>query len=307
MAFHNNKYCVFVSFRGADVRQSLVDHLFQSLLAAGIPTFLDSEELAKGDDIQSSLEKAIEDSEIYIPIFSTNYAESPWCLKELSLMCEHISTSNTTHKMIPLFYQIEPRQVRHPDDKRSPYAKAFHDHSTKGRYTPETINQWKSSLEKASHLSGWSLEEHAAGYEGKLVKQALMEILSKLNNGSLYVAKQPVGLTECMNKLKDLLKYGGPDDNSVRTVGIRGMGGIGKTTLSKAENSNLRGFKCCDFENVVTMESLALMKNLAFLWLENVQLVGQEKTVSSKAEIPTTAELHGACRIGRKKARRNSH
>ena len=35
------------------------------------------------------------------------------------------------------------------------------------------------------------------------------------------------------------------------------------------ENLNLRGFKFCDFKNVVPMESLALMKNMQFLWLEN--------------------------------------
>eukprot|EP01018_Ginkgo_biloba_P036403 Gb_12319 [translate_table: standard] len=159
MALQNNKYGVFHNFRGADVRESLVDHLYRSLTAAGIPTFLDSEELEKGHDIQSSLKKAIEDSEIYIPIFSTNYAQSPWCLQELTLMCSHLSTSNSTHKMIPLFYQIEPRQVRHHDDERSPYEKAFHDYSRKRRYTPETINQWKNSLKKASDLSGWSLED----------------------------------------------------------------------------------------------------------------------------------------------------
>eukprot|EP01018_Ginkgo_biloba_P036381 Gb_12959 [translate_table: standard] len=57
------------------------------------------------------------------------------------------------------------------------------------------------------------------------------------------------------------------------------------------EITNLRGFKCCNFlENVFSMESLALMKNMQFLWLENVQLVGQEKTqFPPKAEMPTTA------------------
>eukprot|EP01018_Ginkgo_biloba_P009069 Gb_33283 [translate_table: standard] len=44
------------------------------------------------------------------------------------------------------------------------------------------------------------------------------------------------------------------------------------------ENSNLRGFKCCNSGNVGPMESLALMKNLTFLWLDNVELVGQDKT-----------------------------
>eukprot|EP01018_Ginkgo_biloba_P036085 Gb_12752 [translate_table: standard] len=233
MAFEDIKYSVFLTFRGADVRKSLIDHLYQSLVAAGIPTFLDSEELEKGDHIESSLEKAIVESEIYIPIFSTNFAQSAWCLQELSLMCSHISTPNSTHKMVPLFYKVEPSHVRYADGENSPYAKYFRDHSTKGRHTTDTISQWKNALKQASNLFGFTLED-ASGYEGKLVKQVLMDILNKLNKGSLDVAKQPVGLTARMNKLKDLLKCGDPDDKSVRTVGIWGMGGIGKTTLSEA-------------------------------------------------------------------------
>eukprot|EP01018_Ginkgo_biloba_P036247 Gb_26215 [translate_table: standard] len=150
--------------------------------------------------------------------------------------------------MIPLSYQIKPWQVRHPDNEGSPYAKAFQDHSTKGRYTPERINQWKSSLGKASDLSGWSLEEHAAGYEGKLVKQVAMEILKTLDNiGSLDVAKHPVGLKERMDKVKVLLRAD-PNDKSVRTLGIWGMGGIGKTTLSKALFNDIKSmFNACCF------------------------------------------------------------
>eukprot|EP01018_Ginkgo_biloba_P015596 Gb_16251 [translate_table: standard] len=315
-------------------------------------------------------------------------------------MCSHISSSNSTHKMIPLFYKVEPSHVRYPRNEKGPYAKAFHDHSTKGRYTTETIEQWKKALKQAYDLSGFSLED-ASGYEGKLVKLVLTEILNTLDIGSLDVANNhPVGLTERIDKVKNLLRAN-QNDKRVSTLGIWGMGGIGKTTLSKAvfndmksifdgscfvsdvrertlkegltklqeqilnellhlelkvnsvdagkmkmrerlrskrvllilddvddrkqlealhvdrcfgggsrviitnpdkhilnlgqadeiyeaeelehhqalqlfcwhaflrENSNLRGFKWSHFENVVPMESLALMKNLAFLWLEN--------------------------------------
>eukprot|EP01018_Ginkgo_biloba_P036477 Gb_18407 [translate_table: standard] len=278
MAFHNNKYRVFLSFRGTDVRKSLVDHLYQSLVAAGISTFLDSEELEKAHDIQSSLEKAIEESEIYIPIFSTNYAESSWCLEELSVMCSHISKPNSTHKLIPLFYQIEPWQVRYPDNERSPYANAFHDHSTRARYTTHTISKWKNALKEASSLSGWSLDT-TSGYEGKLVKQVLMDILKTSNNGSLDVAKQPVGLKERFRLQKPTYSH----CESLSEITYKSRVALYREASpfpeeQPSEISNLRGFKCCDFMNVVPMEPLARMKNMQFLWLENVQLVDQEKT-----------------------------
>eukprot|EP01018_Ginkgo_biloba_P036683 Gb_33802 [translate_table: standard] len=219
MASHNTKYRVFLSFRGPDVRKTLDDHLYLSLFTAGIHTFIDSEKLEKGHDIGLSLEEAIGNSDIYIPIFSTNYAHSPWCLKELSLMCSHISNVESKHKLIPMFYNVEPSDVRYPDT-RGPYTEAFQKYSTQGRYSADTINRWKDALDKAS-------------YKGRLVKQVLMDLLKMLNSKSLDVAKYPMGLENRLNKLKDMLRTA-LNDNSVHTIGIWGMGGIGKTTLSKA-------------------------------------------------------------------------
>eukprot|EP01018_Ginkgo_biloba_P036456 Gb_16268 [translate_table: standard] len=51
-----------------------------------------------------------------------------------------------------------------------------------------------------------------------------------------------------------------------------------RRVLESEEISNCQGFKCSRFGNVVRMESLALMKNLRFLWLENVQIIGPGKT-----------------------------
>eukprot|EP01018_Ginkgo_biloba_P036099 Gb_04749 [translate_table: standard] len=56
---------------------------------------------------------------------------------------------------------------------------------------------------------------------GKLVKQVLMDIVKKLNNGSLDVAKQRVELKERMDKFKDLLRCPTVrNDKSVRTEQI---------------------------------------------------------------------------------------
>ncbi|GLJ27583.1 hypothetical protein SUGI_0541080 [Cryptomeria japonica] len=77
----NNKFNVFLSFRGKDVRETFVDHLYESLSGAGLKVFLDSKELKKGKDINSSLQTAVETSDILIPIFSRHYAESTWCLR----------------------------------------------------------------------------------------------------------------------------------------------------------------------------------------------------------------------------------
>ncbi|GAU30760.1 hypothetical protein TSUD_354850 [Trifolium subterraneum] len=74
---------VFINFRGEDTRSTFVSHLYAALSNAGIYTFLDDEELKKGENLGPALKRAIEGSHIAIVVFSVNYAESTWCLNEL--------------------------------------------------------------------------------------------------------------------------------------------------------------------------------------------------------------------------------
>ena len=69
---------MFISLRGEDTRKNFTDHLYTTLVAYGVHTFRDDKELERGD-IASDLLRAIEESKIFIIIFSTNYANSSWC------------------------------------------------------------------------------------------------------------------------------------------------------------------------------------------------------------------------------------
>ncbi|KAH9328612.1 hypothetical protein KI387_000720, partial [Taxus chinensis] len=126
------KYHVFLSFRGEDTRQNLVDHLFELLSPAGVCVFLDNERLRKGEDIGLSLKQAIQGTYIHIPIFSPNYAKSAWCLKEVMEM------SRSKGLITPLFYGVEPADVKYPD-QRPMYADAFNAHDLNRRHKPETV------------------------------------------------------------------------------------------------------------------------------------------------------------------------
>ncbi|GLJ27434.1 hypothetical protein SUGI_0538600 [Cryptomeria japonica] len=228
------KYDVFLSFRGPDVRKTFADHLYQSLSIAGLNVFIDSEKLEKGEVIGMSLQQAIQNSTIYIPIFSPDYATSVWCLREVSLMWQMKSTN--AHIMIPLFYNVEPSHVRHGG---GPYAKAFNKHCTQGPYRPEVIKGWRDVLCEVSYLSGWSLVETSAGYEGKLVDQVVKDVLQSLDFGMRAVAEHPVGLIPRSEEVIQLLKLG-DDTISSLTFGIWGMPGLGITNLSKSLHNEIR-------------------------------------------------------------------
>ncbi|GLJ31089.1 hypothetical protein SUGI_0622250 [Cryptomeria japonica] len=154
LAFQSDKrYHVFLSFRGEDVRKTLVDHLFQALSAAGLHVFIDTEKLKKGEMIGLSLETTIESSAIRIPVFSKGYADSTWCLKEAAAML------STLGLIIPLFYHMDPTHVRYPVKDSSPYSPSFLKHyGHPDRHPREEVDEWKDALQQICTRSGWSMD-----------------------------------------------------------------------------------------------------------------------------------------------------
>ena len=76
-------YEVFLSLRGVDYRQTFTDHLYAALVREGIITFRDDEGLSRGEEIARDLLKAID-----LVILSRDYANSRWCLEELTKIME---------------------------------------------------------------------------------------------------------------------------------------------------------------------------------------------------------------------------
>ncbi|XP_028785848.1 disease resistance protein RLM3-like [Neltuma alba] len=104
---------IFVSFRGEDTRGNFTSHLHAALRRNEIDTYID-EGIEKGDEVWLCLEKAIEDSTmllvVLLVVFSENYASSTWCLKELAKILD--LCRNQDHLVIPVFYKVEPSDVR---------------------------------------------------------------------------------------------------------------------------------------------------------------------------------------------------
>ena len=146
-------YDVFLSFRGEDTHHSFTGHLYQALCDKGFKTFIDNEDLQRGEEISAELIKAIKSSMISIIIFSQNYAFSTWCLEELTKILE---CKKNGQKVLPVFYKVDPSEVRKQEGS---FGLALTTHEKKLENNIEKVLRWRAALCEAASLSGWHCED----------------------------------------------------------------------------------------------------------------------------------------------------
>ncbi|KAM0048364.1 putative TIR domain, P-loop containing nucleoside triphosphate hydrolase [Helianthus debilis subsp. tardiflorus] len=214
------KYDVFLSFSGEDTRRTFIDHLYVALQQQGIHTFKDDEKLQKGKSINEEILESIENSRIYIIVFSKNYASSSWCLNELVKIMECQGTNEQT--AYPVFYDVDPSEVR---NQLGAVGEGLVIHKN------GNVEKWKQALKGAANLSGWDLRKTADGHEAKVIKLIIERVTLELCFININVDKNLIDMEQRMQDLESVLEIG---SNDVRMIGIKGMGGAGKTTLARA-------------------------------------------------------------------------
>ncbi|CAI0543843.1 unnamed protein product [Linum tenue] len=150
----SGEYEVFLNFRGPDTRYQITDILYRFLVRLRIRTFLDDENLREGEGIWPNLVEAIEQSKIYVPIFSEDYANSKWCLRELAAIVERQKHEEGCI-ILPIFYMVNPSDVRH---QTGPFKQAFRKRSRS--FDERTVQEWRDALSKVGALKGWHVESN---------------------------------------------------------------------------------------------------------------------------------------------------
>nr|GEZ23837.1 TMV resistance protein N-like [Tanacetum cinerariifolium] len=156
--------------------------------------------------------------------FSTSgmtYASSSWCLDELVKIMECHKTAEQT--AYPVFLDVEPTEVR---KQSGAVGEAFVKHKK-----VKAAGKWRDAMKEVANLAGWELKETANRDESELVRIIVDDIFKKLSSNSLNVDGKLVGMDMRINEVLASLKISTED---ILFIGIKGMGGGGKTTLARA-------------------------------------------------------------------------
>lgn len=137
---------VFMNYSFEDVGKTFIRHL-QGALTRNSFTIADHTMLPVGQDLCSGLLKAIQESEIYVVVFSNNYGFSIRCLDELVDIMDCLHKFDQK-KVLPVFFNVEPSDVR---SQEGPFKKAFEAHEI--NVDPLRYQKWKQVLQYAGQLS----------------------------------------------------------------------------------------------------------------------------------------------------------
>ncbi|AES96482.1 putative TIR domain-containing protein [Medicago truncatula] len=187
------KHEVFISFRGEDTRNNFTSHLNGALKRLDIRTYIDND-LNRGDEIPTTLIRAIEEAKVSVIVFSKNYAVSKWCLEELMKILEIKKMKGQI--VVPIFYDVDPSDVR---NQRGSYAEAFNNHERNFKKKIK-VQEWRNGLMEAANYAGWDCNVNRT--ELALVEEIAVDVLNKINGVYVGDLDQQIGKYEELAKLQ---------------------------------------------------------------------------------------------------------
>ncbi|XP_058189535.1 disease resistance protein At4g27190-like [Rhododendron vialii] len=194
-------YDIFLSFRGLDTRTKFTDHLYEALKREGFETFRDNEGIERGENIYSELQKAIWNSSMSVIVLSKTYATSKSCLFEIQTILEH-RKKNADHVILPVFYEVEPLEIREQAKKL--------DFGEK-KVTVEEVEGWSAALKEVSSMGGMVYGNQSNRSEVKFIEEIIGVLKVKQADKHLR------DLDENMQNLKRKVEYLSGQENDINS------------------------------------------------------------------------------------------
>nr|VDC91856.1 unnamed protein product [Brassica rapa] len=219
---NNWTHDVFPSFHGEDVRKDFLSHIQKGFERKGIRQFNDNE-MERGESISFQLVRAIRGSKIAVVLFSKNYASSKWCLDELVeiMKCRR----EFGQIVIAVFYKVDPSDIR---KQTGDFGKVFR--KTCAGKTNEEIRRWRVALAEVAAIAGY----HSSNWdnEADMVENIATDVSKKLTQfrRSIDFNYDLVGMESHLEEMRRLLYL---DSDEVRMIGIWGLPGVGKSTITR--------------------------------------------------------------------------
>ncbi|GKB60902.1 disease resistance TIR-NBS-LRR class family protein [Tanacetum coccineum] len=160
------------------------------------------------------------------------------------------------HIAYPLFYDVEATEVR---NQSGSVRKAFFKNKNK-----QAAEKWKVALKEAADLAGWELKNTLDGHQAKFIKKIVQEISLELRSINFGFDEKLVGME---TRVKDVVSYLEIGIDEVRMLGIKGMGGAGKTTIARAVFDHVSA----DFEAKSFVENVREVSNGSVSGSKNLQ------------------------------------
>jgi hypothetical protein len=241
-----DEYDVFISHCGADCKRDFAVWLKEELERAGVRCFFDEESLRIGDEAAGKMLQAMETAAYGIVILSPGFFLQEWCAKELHTFVRRkrlvpifLPSANQGGEGAPpdsglLAFQVVEEGKRRAIErkvwegfKRFVWTEAEYMEAVTFSFTGVRLDAsdsfWNTCIRKAT--------------------KAVLELLGKVEEGlRLSEEELLVGQREHLLSLKHLLgllvgaRASKTSEEASRTegiVGVKGMGGVGKSTLAK--------------------------------------------------------------------------